>query len=78
MNIAIILASIVTIIFAALGLTNILPDDIANPVMIVAMATLLLLRGVEHKNRGAKVLFILNSVTAIIAYVFVLYSVFLG
>ena len=78
MNIAIILASIVTIIFAALGLTNVLPDDIANPIMIVAMATLLLLRGVEHKNRGAKGLFILNSVTAIIAYVFVLYSVFMG
>lgn len=78
MNIAIILASIVTIIFAALGLTNVLPDDIANPIMIVAMATLLLLRGVEHKSRGAKVLFILNSVTAIIAYVFVLYSVFMG
>ena len=42
MNIAIILASIVTIIFAALGLTNVLPDDIANPIMIVAMLLLLL------------------------------------
>ena len=37
-------------LFAVLGLVKILPFDIANPIMLVSLATLLLLRSVEYKN----------------------------
>ena len=50
MKIAKILLSIITILFAVLGLIKVLPFDIANPIMLTSLATLLLLRSVEYKN----------------------------
>ena len=50
MKIAKIILSIITMLFAVLGLVKILPFDIANPIMLVSLATLLLLRSVEYKN----------------------------
>ena len=47
MKIAKIILSIITMLFAVLGLVKILPFDIANPIMLVSLATLLLLRSVE-------------------------------
>lgn len=50
MKITKIILSIITMLFAVLGLVKILPFDIANPIMLVSLATLLLLRSVEYKK----------------------------
>ncbi len=44
MKIAKILLSIITMLFAALGLVKVLPFDISNPIMLTSCATLLLER----------------------------------
>ena len=49
MKITKIILSIITMLFAVLGLVKILPFDIANPIMLVSLATLLLLRSVEYR-----------------------------
>ena len=76
MKIAKILLSIFTILFATLGLVKILPFDIANPIMLTSLATLLLLRSVEYKNSREKGGFILTCLTAVFVYVVVIYNVF--
>ena len=65
-------------LFAALGLVKILPFDIANPIMLVSLATLLLLRSVEYKNNRDKSGFIMTCLTAVFVYVVVIYNVFIG
>ena len=54
MKIAKIILSIITMLFAVLGLVKILPFDIANPIMLVSLSSLLLLRSVEYKNNRDK------------------------
>lgn len=44
MKIAKIILSIVTMLFALLGLLKVIPFDIANSIMFLALATLLVLR----------------------------------
>ena len=41
-------------LFATLGLVKMLSFDIAIPIMLVSLATLLLLRSVEYKNNRDK------------------------
>lgn len=65
-------------LFAALGLVKILPFDITNPIMLVSLATLLLLRSVEYKNNRDKGGFIITCLTAVFVYVVVIYNVFIG
>ena len=60
MKITKIILSIITMLFAVLGLVKILPFDIANPIMLVSLATLLLLRSVEYKNNRDKGGFIMT------------------
>ena len=60
MKIAKIILSIITVLFAVLGLVKILPFDMANPIMLVSLATLLLLRSVEYKNNRDKSGFIMT------------------
>jgi len=78
MKIIKILLSIITILFGVLGLVKILPFDIANPIMLVSLATLLLLRSVEYKNNRDKSGFILTCLTAVFVYAVVIYNVFIG
>ena len=78
MKIAKIILSIITMLFAALGLVKILPFDITNPIMLVSLATLLLLRSVEYKNIRDKSGFIMTCLTAVFVYVVVIYNVFIG
>ena len=78
MKIAKIILSIITILFAVLGLVKILPFDIANPIMLVSLATLLLFRSVEYKNNRDKSGFIMTCLTAVFVYVVVIYNVFIG
>ena len=78
MKIAKIILSIITMLFAVLGLVKILPFDIANPIMLVSLATLLLLRSVEYKNNRDKGGFIMTCSTAVFVYVVVIYNVFIG
>ena len=54
MKIIKIILSIIIMLFAVLGLVKILPFDIANPIMLVSLATLLLLRSIEYKNNRDK------------------------
>lgn len=65
-------------LFAALGLAKILPFDIANPIMLLSLATLLLLRSVEYKNSREKSGFVMTCLTAVFVYAVVLYHVFIG
>ncbi len=78
MKIAKIILSIITMLFAVLGLVKILPFDIANPIMLVSLATLLLLRSVEYKNNRDKGGFMMTCLTAVFVYVVVIYNVFIG
>ena len=75
MKIAKIILSIITMLFAVLGLVKILPFDIANPIMLVSLATLLLLRSVEYKNNRDKSGFIMTCLTAVFVYVVVIYKI---
>lgn len=78
MKIMKILLTIITILFAGFGLFKVLSFDIANPIMLVSLATLLLLRGIEYKNDRDKSVFILNLIAAMFVYVVVIYNVFWG
>ena len=78
MKIAKIILSIITMLFAVLGLVKILPFDTANPIMLVSLATLLLLRSVEYKNNRDKSGFIMTCLTAVFVYVVVICNVFIG
>ena len=78
MKIAKIILSIITMLFAVLGLVKILPFDITNPIMLVSLATLLLLRSVEYKNSRDKSGFIMTCLTSVFVYGVVIYNVFIG
>lgn len=78
MKIMKILLTIITILFAGFGLFKVLSFDIANPIMLVSLATLLLLRGIEYKNDRDKSGFILNLIAAMFVYAIVIYNVFWG
>lgn len=78
MKAAKIILSVATVLFAALGLAKILPFDIANPIMLLSLATLLLLRSVEYKNSREKSGFVMTCLTAVFVYAVVLYHAFIG
>lgn len=54
MKITKIVLSAIVILFAGLGLFKILSFDIANPVMLTALATFLLLQSAEYKDSKRK------------------------
>lgn len=70
--------SVITVFFAGLGLLKVLSFDISNPVMLTSLATLLLLRSIEHKNNRDKSGFLLTIITALFVYAVVIYNVFIG
>lgn len=72
MKIAKIILSIITMLFAVLGLVKILPFDISNPIMLVSLATLLLLRSLEYKKNGDKSGFIITCFTSVFVYAVVI------
>lgn len=78
MKILKILLSIITILLATLGLLRILQFDIAIPIMLASLATLLLLRSIEYKNSREKSASILTCLTAVFVYAVVIYNVFIG
>lgn len=78
MKIAKIILSIITMIFALLGLLKIMSFDIANPIMFVSLATLLVLRSIEYKKSRDNSGFIITILTAFFVYVVVIYNVFIG
>lgn len=63
---------------SALGLLRILQFDIAIPIMLTSLATLLLLRSIEYKNSREKSASILTCLTAVFVYAVVIYNVFIG
>ena len=69
--------SVITVFFAGLGLLKVLSFDISNPVMLTSLATLLLLRSIEHKNNRDKSGFLLTIITALFVYAVVIYNVFI-
>ncbi len=64
----------ITIIFAGLGLLNILPDNIANPIMLAALGTLLLISSTEYKKENDKGAFILTLVVSMFLYSVIVYN----
>ena len=78
MKIAKIILSIITMLFALLGLLKVISFDIANPIMFLALATLLVLRSVEYKKSRENSSSILTVITAVFLYVVVIYNVFIG
>lgn len=78
MKIAKIIVSITTIVFAVLGLTRTIPFNLSNPITLVSMATVILLRGVELKTSNNKKGFIIMLVVSLFAYTVVIYTTFLG
>ncbi len=78
MKIIKIILSVITILFAGLGLFNVLSFDISNPIMLTSLATLLLLRSIEYKSSRDKSGFILTIITALFVYAVVIYNVFIG
>ena len=81
MKIAKIILSIVTMLFALLGLLKVISFDIANPIMFLSLATLLVLRSIEYsieyKKSRENSSFILTVITAVFLYVVVIYNVFI-
>ena len=78
MKILKVVLSLITILFAVLGLIKVLAFEITNPIMLTSLATLLLLRSVEYKNNRDKSGFILTCLTAVFVYFVVIYKVFIG
>ena len=77
MKIMKILLTITTILFAGFGLFKVLSFDIANPIMLVSLATLLLLRGIEYKNNIKKdYRFYITFIYGLIAYFLAAYILF--
>ena len=68
MKIAKIILSIITMLFSVLVLVKILPFVTANPIMLVSLSTLLLLRSVEYKNNRDKGGFIMTCLNAVFVY----------
>ena len=79
MRIVKMLLSIITIIFAGLGLFRVLSFDISNPIMFTSLATFLLLQSVEYKNSAGKSKsdFVLTFIAALFVYAVVIYNVFI-
>ena len=73
-----IVLSVITILFAVLGLLRVLSFDIANPVMLTALATFLLLQSIEYQSDRRKADFILTIGAALFVYAVVAYNVFIG
>ena len=78
MKIAKIILSIVTMLFALMGLLKIMPFDIIYPIMFLSLATLLIVRSMEYKKSRDNSGFITTILTAIFLYVTVFYNVFIG
>ena len=78
MKILKVLSSVITIIFAGLGLFKVLPFDISNPIMFTSLATYLLLESVEYRKKAGrnKGDFILTFIAALFVYAVVIYNVF--
>ncbi len=77
MKIAKIILSIITILFALLGLLKVLSFDITQPIMLFALATLLVLRSIEYKKNRDNSGFILTILTALFVYIVIVYNVFI-
>lgn len=71
-----ILLSVITIIFAGLGLFRVLSFDISNPIMFTSLATFLILQSVEYKNTVGKSKsdFVLTFIAALFVYAVVIYT----
>ncbi len=78
MKIIKIVLSVITILFAALGLLRVLSFDIANPVMLTALAAFLLLQSIEYQKDRKKADFILTIAAALFVLAVVVYNVFLA
>ena len=77
MKILKVLLSVITIIFAGLGLFKVLPFDISNPIMFTSLATYLLLESVEYRKKAdrSKADFTLTFIAALFVYAVVIYNV---
>lgn len=66
--------SVLVIVFAVLGLMNIISHDISSPAMFVFMGLTLLVNAKEYYDRGAKRNALFFALVAVFAYVFTAYD----
>ena len=59
-------------------IVKIILSIVTNPIMFLALATLLVLRSIEYKKDRDNSGFILTIFTAIFLYIVVIYNVFIG
>lgn len=78
LKVAKIILSIVTILFAALGLLKVLAFDVSIPIMLFALATNMILNSVEYKKKNNNSGYIITVVAALFVYVVIVYNVFIG
>ncbi len=77
MRMAKIIFSIITIIFALLGLTGVLPFNISNPIMLTSLAVMLLLSAIEYKQKRVNIGFVLIMAAVVFILFVVVYNVLL-
>lgn len=70
--------SIIVIVFGILGISQAVDFNITNPIMLFALATLLVIRSYEYKKQNDKSSFILTLITAVFVYIVIFYNVFIG
>lgn len=73
-----LLLSFIVIVFGILGISKIVNFNITNPIMLFALATLLVIRSYEYKKQNDKSGFLLTIITAIFVYIVIFYNVFIG
>lgn len=73
-----ILLSTITVIFALLGLFNVISFDITIPFMLTSLATLMLIIGAEFKNHRNNSGYLVSIIAALFIYLVVIYNVFIG
>lgn len=76
MKILLAVLSAVTILFALLGILNILPFTVTSPIMFLSLATLFAVRAYDCVQKLDKGGVLLNGGTALFIYIVTLLNVF--
>lgn len=70
--------AILTILFAGLGLFRVLPFELSNPIMLLALSTLLLIRTLEFKRQCNQIGYVTTLFVSVFIYSVVFYILFIG
>ncbi len=74
MKVAKIVLTVITILFAGLGLFKVISFNISNPIMMFSLGTLLILKSIEYRRDKDKGGFFLMLLTALFIYGITIYN----